>query len=463
MTWTRHSPQLILVYDKDTLTALRVNGANAPLSVPLAVNPLVDEPHVVAQELRERLQPLGRLPRRVIVGVPMNRILVAAVPVPDMPDAEVPGFARLQAEREFLLPPEDLRLGVSITAADQGNRSAVLAALEVRQYANLERSLRLAGFREILVMPAAAAVASDGTAVRLVVAAEGVDLVACLGGVIVFLRRLAAGTGGPAQSEAALPALVSDVRISLRQLPEAVRSGATAVEVIGPVESVDDLVAALRQAQASGPWPLQAVPAEHSVASFLCAQTARRLAATREPDLVLAPVPVPPRQGGLARWRRPLVLAAAVAAAVALLGTAVIAYQSGELRTLRTEWEALSPRVTTVRKIIDSARSRQAWFSDQPVTLDLLRAITLAFPERGVVWATRIEITGRRQAVVAGNAVSREEWLKTLEALRQTPGVRDLRVTQARESSDGKAPMSFALSFTYAASGAERTDAGGVP
>jgi len=463
MTWTRHTPQLILVFGKDTLTALRVNGANAPLSVPLAVNPLADEPQVLAQELRERLQPLGRLPRRVIVGVPLNRVLVSAVHIPEMPGEEVPGFLRLQAEREFLLPPEDLRLGVSVAAPGQGSGNAVLAALEGRQYANLERGLRLVGFREILAMPAAAAAAGDGTAVRLLAGTDGVDLVATLNGRVVFVRRLAAGTGDPTTTDAALPALIGDLRISLRQLPDDVRVGASTIEVIGHAESVDGLVAALSQAHVSGSWPLQAVRAEHSVASFLCAQTARRLAAGRDPDLVMVPVPLAHQANGLTRWRRPLAVAGGVAAGVVLIVAALALCQSRQLSSLRADWQSLSPRAETVRQVIDTARSRQAWFSDQAVTLDLLRAITLAFPERGVVWATRIEITGRRQAVVAGNALNREDWLRTLEALRQTAGVRDLRVTQARETADGKSPMTFALTFTYTAPVTARGNTGVTP
>jgi hypothetical protein len=73
----------------------------------------------------------------------------------------------------------------------------------------------------------------------------------------------------------------------------------------------------------------------------------------------------------------------------------------------------------------------------------------LALPERGAVWATRIEIEEQRQVTVSGKATSREDWLRTLEALRQTPGVRELRVSQARASGDGKSPMTFALRFTW--------------
>lgn len=464
MAWTRHGPQLVLVFGKDTLTALRVNGSHEPLLVPLAVDPLADEPAVVAQELRERLTPLGRLPRRVVVGVPLSCVLAATVPVPEMPATEVPGYLRLQAEREFMLPPDGMWLADSAAGGSPGARQALLAALPARQAANLERSLRLAGFREVRIVPAAGAAAvAVSSVVRLLADDDGVDLVASAGGALVLLRRLAAGGGDPLASAAALTALVSDLRISLRQLPDGLGAPPTLLEVLGAAESVDRLAGALRAALPAGAWTVQALPVEHSVPSFLCVQMAQCLAAGPEPALVLAPLPVQRGLHSLAGWRRPFALAGAVVAALLVLGGGLALHQSHQLRQLRNAWQSVSPRVETVRRVMDNARSRQAWFSDQPVTLDLLRAITLAFPERGVVWATRLEISGRSQATVAGNATRREDWLKTLDALRQTAGISNLRVTQARESPDGKSPMTFALSFTYADPAARQNDPGGAP
>lgn len=449
MAWTRPSPLLIMVYDKTSLTALRVNGDLAPLSVPLAVNPLTDDPQVVAQEWRERLRPLGRLPRRVVVGLPLSRVLACTVAVPALPEAEVEAYLRLQAEREFLLPPEDLRLGLAATASAGGGGLAVLAALAGRSFDNLERSLRLAGFRQITLMPAAAAAVGDGTSLRLIMADDGADLVGSLDGHIVFLRRLAAGSGDPAAAGAALPALLGDLRISLRQLPEALRAAAPAVEVVGHAEAVDGLAAALRQAGVFGTWAVQARAASPSVAGMLCAQMAQGLGRGRSASLALSPLPSARASGGLSRWRRPLVTAAALVVALALVAAALLVRQSRQRSRLQSEWQRLSPRVETVRSLIDLARSRQPWLGDEAVTLDLLRAITLAFPERGTVWTTRLEISGRSEVLLAGQASDRDAWLTTLTALRQTAGVRDLRVTQAREAAAGQAPVAFAVSFTW--------------
>ncbi len=448
MAWTRPSPLLIMVYDKTTLTALRVNGDQAPLSVPLAVNPLTDDPQVVAQEWRERLRPFGRLPRRVVVGLPLSRILACTVPLPALPESEVEAYLRLQAEREFLLPPEDLRLGLAVNGAAAGGL-AVLAALAGRSFDNLERSLRLAGFRQITLAPAVAAASGTGTGLRLIMADDGADLVGSLDGRIVFLRRLAAGSGDPAADGAALPALLGDLRISLRQIPEALRAAAPTVEVVGHAAAVDGLAAALRQAGVFGAWAVQARAASPSVAGMLCAQLAAVLGGGRAPLLALSPLPSAGVSTGLARWRRPLLTAAALLALLAIVGLSLALHQSRQRARLRSEWERLSPRVETVRSLIDTARSHQPWLGDEAVTLDLLRAITLAFPERGSVWTTRLEISGRSQVVLAGQASDRDAWLKTLAGLRQTAGVRDLRVTQAREAAAGQAPLAFAVSFTW--------------
>jgi hypothetical protein len=134
---------------------------------------------------------------------------------------------------------------------------------------------------------------------------------------------------------------------------------------------------------------------------------------------------------------------------VVLLLLGLVLHQRWQLSRARAQWAAIGPRVEAVREIMNYAKAHGAWFNDQPETLDLLRAVTLAFPEHGGVWVTRVELRDRRSAVIAGKATSREAWLQTLDAVRQTAGIRDLRVSQARAANDGKSPMTFTLSFTW--------------
>lgn len=455
MTFTRNTATLVLMFAEDHLAALRLNGAPAsPFQAPLALNPLTDDPQLVAQEWRDRLQPLGRLPRNVVVGAPLNRLMISAAAVPELPPGDLDSFLWLQAEREFLLSPEEIAMGVAVSSAEAGAHSALLAALPIRQYTNLTRSLRLAGLKQVRVIPipAGAMAVDSATQVRLLVGRRGCDLLATAAGELLLLRRLGSMPADANASGPDLAALDSELRISLRQLPRRLLQELTTLEVVGEPEQLPPVVAAVQRALAGSQdhRHVQITPVAREALSFCCEQVAHMIAAGREPGPDIKPTAGPRRWHSFDGWRRRDVrTGAGTAAAMLLLGLGMVIYQDHQLTALRREWQALSPRVTAIREIIDLAKTRQAWFSDQPESLGLLRVITLAFPTRPTVWATRIEITGQRQAMVTGNATSRDAWLQTLEALRKTAGVADVRVAQARESADGKSQLSFSFSFSY--------------
>jgi hypothetical protein len=179
---------------------------------------------------------------------------------------------------------------------------------------------------------------------------------------------------------------------------------------------------------------------------------------------VLLPVPTPRSQTWLRGLRpRHLATAAGILAALLLLGLGLTLRQRWQLEAARERWSAMGARVEATRAHMNDAKVHAAWLGDQPESLDVLRAVTLAFPERGTVWVTRLELKDRRLVTIAGKAASRDVWLQTLEALRQTPGVRELRVSQARTAGDGKSPMTFALSFTWQPAAAGRRSAEGSP
>ena len=415
----------------------------------------------MAQELRERLAPLGRLTRRVVVGIPLNRLMVVGVTVPAMAAEDVPGFLRIQAEKEFLLAPEEMALGTSLYTPDGTAGLAVLAALPLVQHTNLERALRLAGFRQISMVPAITATGGADATLQILLSPTGVGVIATSGGRIVLLRHISAALSTPEEQEAHSSSLISELRISLSQLSVTLQGSAPRAEVVGQPATVHPLVEALDRAQLGCRWSPRTLPPGVDIEVLQCDLLAANAMQGEEPDMVLRPLPAPRGGSGILRWRRELLWAAVALAVLAVGCVTVILRQKHRLAVLTSEWQALSPRVDALKAITERERKGRAWFSDQPVTLDLLRALTLAFPERGTVWTTRIEVSGRRQVVVAGCALNREVWLQTLDALRNTPGVSNLRVTQARESTDGKAPMTFAFTFTQAiptALGGEQED-----
>ena len=74
-----------------------------------------------------------------------------------------------------------------------------------------------------------------------------------------------------------------------------------------------------------------------------------------------------------------------------------------------------------------------------------MRRITEAFPEDGTVSAKMIEIRNGTVISCTGTAKDNQSLLGTIDRLRGTPQVRDLRVDQIR----GKAPLQFTFNFQW--------------
>lgn len=464
---TLHTPKTAwaLALGNGRVAIVRHAGGEAPqrFAASLAVDPLAGDSQLAAQELREHLQALGRPRGAAVVCLPLDRLMLASVTIPELPPEEIGGFLRLQAEREFLQAPEELALAVSRAELAGPQRLALLAGLPLTQYRNLLRVMTLVGFKQVSVTVGPGELAEvSGTAVRGLLAAdaEGLDLAVSAGGGLVVLRRLAgAARAAGATGEAELPAWPVELRISLSRLPAESRQ---ALEEL-PLWAAPELARRLGEELAASRIPklprVAPAPLPGDGQNLLLAwaeAAAQRLAAERPALLALTPAVAVARGAWLAFWgRRRLGWAAGIAAALVLLLLGLVGVQQVQLVQRRAEWAALAPRVEAVRGTIATAKAQHAWFSERPENLGVLRAVTLAFPEVGTVWATRLEIKDASQVTVAGKASDRAAWLRMQDALRQTPGVRNLRVSQARDSGDARAPLTFALSFTWQAAAAQ--------
>ena len=453
---------LALSFDDERLSAVRVDstGAVNRLTAPLSVDPLADDSQLAAQELRERLQPLGRPAHTVIVCLPLSRAMVTTVTLPELPEDAVQGFLLLQAEREFLLPPADLALGISRYATADGKRGALLAALPTRVYGNLQRTLRLVGIKRLLVtlvaVPQPGSTPLAGPGAFLLLGPGTADFGVTAGGGLVLLRRLATNPPEATRNVFDVQALLSEVRMTLGQLPAEVRRNLHTIEIHGPATLAGTLAGKPVAGLPSGCWQLPAVAAPEvagtprDVLTERCEQAARCVLAGQPLTLALAPVLAAQATGFFRHWtRRQLVTAAVGPLLLFLIVAILVIVQHVQVATLRTRWQAMEPRTITVRGLIAEAKSRKPWMNDQPETLVLLRALTDAFPKRGTVWATRLEIRDRRDVAVAGKAATREAWLQMLDTLRRMPGVTNLRVADARDTGDGRTPLTFALGFRW--------------
>ncbi|PYJ07362.1 MAG: hypothetical protein DME25_03940 [Verrucomicrobia bacterium] len=130
-------------------------------------------------------------------------------------------------------------------------------------------------------------------------------------------------------------------------------------------------------------------------------------------------------------------------------------FQDWQLRRLGSQWRAMSTRVGEAQKLQDQIRQYRPWFDDSAKALTLLRQLTLAFPEDGVVSAKTVEVRDLSAVTCTGLSRDNRELLKTLARLSAAPGVANFHEGTQR----GKSPVQFSFSYLWSPGGAQGSNA----
>jgi len=428
----------------------------------LSLDPLTNDPELVGQEIRNHLERAGISERRCAVCVPLNWALTLQTKLPDLPEADVASFLQIEAERGFPYGPDALLTSTSRFRAPGGEEYATQVAVPRDHISRLETALKAARLKPVTFSLGMAAFQSPGNesssgVLALAVSENGVGLVVTCGGGLAALRTLE----GSLESEGGLKRLQTEmvareIRITLGQLPSGVREAVRQVRVFGGGELAQQLAAELRpRIESLGLRPelvtrhnadefgLQ-VPAEASFSPAL--SLAARYLARRSAALEFLPPKVSPWQQFAHRYSsRKLVWAGATAGAVAVVVAGAFAVQQWQLTRLQTKWTVMAPTVTELQDLQQQIRRFRPWFDESFRNLSILRKLTEAFPEDGVVSAKTFEIRDLSSVTCSGVARDNQAFLKMLDQLRATKEVADLKVDSVR----GKSPLQFTFNFHW--------------
>jgi len=139
----------------------------------------------------------------------------------------------------------------------------------------------------------------------------------------------------------------------------------------------------------------------------------------------------------------------ATAGAVALLIAGAFVIQQWQLSRLRSQWSAIAVQVTELENLQQQIRKFRPWFDDSLRTLSILRRLTEAFPEDGVVAAKTVEIRELAAVTCSGSAKDSPSLQKMLDRLSATKEIGDVKVEQTR----GSAPLQFTFNFHWGEGG----------
>jgi len=473
-SWKRqgHSSVLALSLDGGRLEGIVLRRANGSLqarqsfSETLSLDPLTADPELVGREIRNHLDAAGVRERHCVVCVPLKWALVVHVELPELPEADVASFLHIEAERGFPCDIATLRVSTSRWQAPSGKQYATLVGIPENHLTLLEQALRGARLKAVSFSLGITAlrppnVGSLDGVLALAIGEDNVDLQITCGGGVGALRALE----GALEIEGTRKLLHSDVvarevRITLGQLPSEFRETVRGVALFGPADLAGELANEIEAPLAAMGLTVELVTA-YSLEEFgvelpagatvspAFSLGARYLTGRGAPFEFLPPRLAPWQQLAARYSSSRLRMAGATAGAVVLLVAGLFLIQQWQLARLRSRWRAMSQKAEELDGLQQQIRQYRPWFDRSFPSLSVLRELTMAFPEDGVVSAKTVEIRDANTVTCSGTARDNAVLLKTLTQLRSTSGVTGLKVDQIR----GKSPMQFTFDFQWGEGG----------
>jgi hypothetical protein len=253
--------------------------------------------------------------------------------------------------------------------------------------------------------------------------------------------------------------IARELRITLGQLPPAVRDGMKCVRVFGRSEAATQLVEELR-----GPAQAWGLKIEHMrdhaaeecgirIPSGIAVSAALSLAVRRlagQAGMELLPPRVSPWNQFAERYSSgKLAYAGAGAGALALVVLLAFLVQQIALWHWQAKWSSMEPKVVELTNMRDQIRRYRPWYDGSVRTLSILKRLTEAFPQDGAVSAKTIELREPARVTCSGNARNREVLIKALDQLRRAKEIADVHIEMTR----GNTPLEFTFNFQWGGPG----------
>ena len=432
-------------------------------------NVTLDFPQELGRELKRFLREHHFSARRTVVGIPAKWLVAKQANVPPVTGDELLNVLRMQVEREFRLDPRGLVIDCDASATKGHAPSKVLIAAAMRdKIEQLEAMTQAAKLKSIAITSTGMVLASAVGRIAEVGQAEallqltpaGVELTLGTNGRLQLVRHLAA-TKLPANNEVLPddPQIAHLVGEAMRTMSLADDNPSHAIRIWNGVGLADDALAALtgQLGQAVEQLkPLETMnirsPANQSH-DDIGAQAAVLAVCGSQPEQLTVNFLEPKLRDKPAGFdRRKLVWLVAVGAA-ALIAVMVLLtdylHKVQQVGAMRHQVDAQSDQVQQATQLIERIRFARQWFDGRPRHLDVLRQLTLAFPEDGGVFATSLAMNERMRLVLAGCSNDEQGVRDLLGKLQASSSFNNVKLQYMREGDRESNDVVFALDCTF--------------
>ncbi len=444
----------------------RANGALQILqtvSATLSLDPLTAAPELVGREIRNHLDASGITERHCVFGLPLKWALITHIDLPPLPEADVPGFLQLEAERSFPCDVATLQIAQSRCRVAPGKEQALMVGVPRNHLLIIEQIFRAARLKPIsfllpiTVLQSPASPASDGV-LALAIGEAQVSLQVTSHGGLAALRTIEGALETQSGRRSLHDGVVSrESRITLGQLPAELREHIRRIRIFGPRDLAQQLADEMElrfepsglkvevaNEYAQGDFAL-ALPPKTPV-SVPVSLAARTLSDDRGRIELMPPKVAPWKQYAArystGKWRTIGLAAGSIGLIIILAFLA----QQWQLGRLRSRWNGMAAKVHDLEGLQQQIRQFRPWYDNSLRGLTILRQLTTAFPETGVVSAKTVEIRDMNTVTCTGVTQDNLALIKVLDQLRASGNVSEVRLSNIRGT---KPPLQFTFDFHW--------------
>lgn len=148
------------------------------------------------------------------------------------------------------------------------------------------------------------------------------------------------------------------------------------------------------------------------------------------------------------QWYRRIAIA--VAAVIVLLGVYFYDWYADccEIEQYDQSLLSMKENVQDAEQMIQRVGHARQWFARQPVHLENLRELTLAFPRSSDIWLTSLAVDASQNQVIAGRANSEDAILDVVDKLKANERFKDIKLMYIRKMGKSTDVMTFAINFS---------------
>lgn len=382
-----------------------------------------------------------------VVGVPGRWLAVRTRAMPPAGGEALAGAVRLASEREYPGQAERLVIDYTPETTTAASPNVLLCALPSDRLAWVQQMMAAAKLRLVAVTPSAAVLTDEGLVLHL--APGRCELAAMHDGQLRLLHHLGTSLNGVATPDGE----PHDLDAATRTLTAEVRRTLASVEATSGPMHIDDAIglepAVIERIGRQLSLDVRPIAAPTGVSPRFA--PAARLAACDPQALPINFLTARTRRAPKRRLTKPMRIGLLAAVLVLLLVGWFVLDVVNLHRTIKEQrqWQARHEHeLARAVMLRDDLRTARGWLDDRPAHLDMLLGLTLAFPERGDVWATNVTLDDAGQGAVSGRGRNERDVLDLLDRLQATAGMGGAKLVYVREADARSREVAFQINLT---------------